>query len=519
VPPAGRYLREGGSLGCAGAVPAAPCHALAVRQPLFGVSAAGYRLEGGFNGPGEPANQWGAWERVGKVPPARAPGGGTWAEPGRALELAAAAGAEVLCLSVEWARVEPAPGRLDEAAVDRYASILASAVERGIMPVGVLHDVATPGWLGEELWLTPGSPDRFAEHVARLVARLGGSCRHWVTLRQPNLVALAGWVGGRHPPRRVGALSDAWAVVDNALSAHILAYTAIHAVQPDATVLFGLRASASYDWHRLMVDLLCAPALGVDRQDLDAWIDARRARHDEVVVPGDLGELAWRRLAAATAPFGGRGGPRRGRLRRPSPRRAVDLSYRFAADLARTRGSNRSASPQPGGYPLDALLLVWCPPRAEAASLPWLRASAPWEARPDPEALAAWCREQRRATPGAALWVEDGFATRGALRRVDGWDRRSYLRAQAAAAASASVAAYLYFTLEGGGDPTWPDADFGLRPAPGDRLRPAPGDRLRPAPGDRLRPAPGDRPDGDADFYRRLADERRRGTGVTAGPG
>ncbi len=476
-----------------------------MRQPLFGVSTVGYRLEGGFNGPGEPANQWSPWERAGKVPTARAPGGGVWADPGRTLELAAAAGAEVLALSVEWARVEPAPGRLDEGAVDRYASIFSSAAERGITPVGVLHDVATPGWLGEEFWLTPGSPDRFAAHAARLVARLGASCRHWVTLRQPNLVALAGWVDGRHPPRRVGALSDAWAVVDNALSAHVLSYAAIHEVQPDAKVLFGLRASASYDWHRLMVDLLCAPALGVDREDLDAWIDTRRARHDQVTVPGDLGELAWRRLAAATAPFGGEGG--RGRIRRRSPRRAVDVAYRFAAGRTHATDPFGSAPSRRGGYPFEVLLVVWCPPRAEAARLPWLRAQAPSETRPDPGALAAWCREQQRATPGAALWVEDGFATSGAFRRADGWDRRSYLRAQVAAAGSVPVAGYLYFTLEGGGDPTWPDAAFGLGPAPGDRSG------TDPAAGARTDPC------ADADFYRRLAEERRGGTGATAGSG
>jgi hypothetical protein len=477
---------------------------LAVRQPVFGVSAAGYRVEGGFNGPGEPANQWAPWERAGKVPLASLRGPGVWENPARVLELASSAGAEVLALSVEWARIEPGPGRLDEAAVDRYASIFASAADRGITPVGVLCDVATPGWLGEEFWLTPGSPDRFAEHVARLVARLGPSCRHWVTLRQPNLVALAGWVAGRHPPRRVGALADAWAVVDNLLVAHVLAYGAIHDDQPDADVLFGLRASASYDWHRLMVDLLCAPALGVDRDRLDTWIDARRARHDQVVVPGGLGELAWRRLAAATAPFGVEGSTVRGRLRRPSPRRALEVVYRFAADRTRAAaGSNGSAPAQGRAYPFDALLVVWCPPHAQAVPPTGTRAPAPWSARPDPRALAAWCREQLQATPGAALWIEDGFATHGAAHRADGWDRRSYLRAQVAAVEDLPIAGYLYFTLEGGGDPTWPDAAFGLQ-----------GARLDGASLD------GASLDGETDsaFYRRLAEERRGGSGATAGP-
>ncbi|MGH9099090.1 MAG: family 1 glycosylhydrolase, partial [Acidimicrobiales bacterium] len=311
-----------------------------MREPLFGLSAAGFRLEGGFNGPGEPSNQWGPLERAGMAPrgaawSAAVQGAGVWAGPDRVLEVASAAGAGVLALSVEWARIEPAPGRIDEAAADRYASIFASAAARGITPVGVLCDISTPGWLGEEFWLTPGSPDRFAEHAGRLVARIGASCRHWVTLRQPNLVALKGWVEGRHPPRRVGAMADAWAVVDNLLAAHVLAYGAIHDAQPRAEVVFGLRASPSYDWHGLLADLLCAPALGVEREEVDGWIDARRTRHDAMVPPRDLGELAWRRLAAATSPFGVAGTGLRTLLRRPSPRRALDLVYHLASDRPR----------------------------------------------------------------------------------------------------------------------------------------------------------------------------------------
>ncbi len=471
-----------------------------MRQALFGVSAAGYRLEGGFNGPGEPANQWAPWERAGKVPVATVQGAGVWADPDRVIDLASCAGAAALALSVEWARVEPAPGRLDWTAADRYVSIFDAAAARGVTPIGVLHDVATPGWLGEEFWLTPGSPDRFAEHVARIVSRIGPACRHWVTLRQPNVVALAGWVDGRHPPRRIGALSDAWAVVDNLLTAHVLAYAAIHDCQPDAEVLLGLRASSSYDWHRLMVDLLCAPSLGVDRLEVDEWVDVRRARHDEVVVPRDLGELAGRRFAAATAPFGGADPITRGRLRRPSPRRALDVAYGFAADRRRVATGSNGSQAAARTHPLDALLVVWLPPHAQAAPLPGLRAVAPWEVRPDPEAFAAWCREQAHATPGLPLWVEDGFATRRGSPRADGWDRQSYLRAQVAVADASPVAGYLYFALEGGGDPTWPDADFGLVRAAGERA------------------AAGEHAAADAAFYRRLIDERHAGSDSAADP-
>ena len=101
------------------------------------------------------------------------------------------------------------------------------------------------------------------------------------------------------------------------------------------------------------------------------------------------------------------------------------------------------------------------------------RAAPPWEVVPDPGALTAWCREHAQAVPGLPVWVEDGFATRGDASRADGWDRRSYIRAQVralqpdvleadASGTEPQIAGYLYHAPEGGGDPTWPDADFGL---------------------------------------------------------
>ena len=36
---------------------------------LFGVATAGFQIEGGYNGPAQPANNWLAWEQVGRVEP------------------------------------------------------------------------------------------------------------------------------------------------------------------------------------------------------------------------------------------------------------------------------------------------------------------------------------------------------------------------------------------------------------------------------------------------------------------
>jgi hypothetical protein len=416
---------------------------------LFGVSAAGYRNEGSVNGPGLPANQWAVWEWTG-LAPVPTPGCELWRDPVAALDRAASSGAEAVMLGVEWARVEPGPDAPDARALDRYAHILGLCAERGMLPLVVLHDVAHPEWLGEEFWLTPGSPDRFRAHVERVHRAIGGLCRHWVTVRQPNLVALAGWVLGRQPPRRYGAAKDAWAVLDNLLSAHVLAHDAIHSADAGASpvVIMGLRASTVYDWSRLAVDLLVADGAGVDAGTADRWVDARRARHDAAQPPRDLVELAARRAAVLTSAYGRRAAAR-------SPRRVLDLVARRGA-------------PTP---PLDALLVVWRAPQLGAVPAPRSRrrhAPAPRPpAVPGPGELGGWLRDQRDLTPGVGLWVEDGAPP--------GVDRPCYLRRSVDEICpldegGVPVDGYLYHSLAGSGEPTRPDLDYGLfavRAAPG----------------------------------------------------
>jgi len=417
---------------------------------LLGVATSGYQVEGGFNGPGEPANNWATWERVGRV----APSGracGFWQHPEEALDRAASLGADAFRLSVEWARTEPAAGEVDDDALDRYAVILDGCAARGLEPVVTLHHFTHPWWLGDEFWLTPGAPERFAAHVSGVAEHLAGRCRRWVTVNEPNVAALAGWMVAAHPPGRHLALSDAFAVVDNLLAAHVLAYEAIHRADPEATVTVAPSASSVYELDRLWTDLLCARSLGVARDDLDGWTDERRRGHDAAYPPRSSADALARRAFAAASPFGPDGpAPGRRALRRPSPRRAVGAVYEG-----------------PHERPLDAVAFSWYDPvtphllvppgRRSSGGRHWAATAAAWDVRPRPEDLAAWCGRTAALYPGLEVWVaENGMATlirNGRFYpRRDGWDRPAYLRAHLAALVGAAdagvpVGAYFHWSL------------------------------------------------------------------------
>jgi len=425
---------------------------------LIGVASSGFQIEGGYNGDGEPQNNWASWERTG-----RAERSGVacdfWRHPEEALDRAAAIGCNAFRLSVEWTRLEPEPDQFDESAWERYLEILTMCADRKLEPVISLHHFTHPYWLGDEFWLRPGSPDRFLRFVERVVPGLAPHCRRWVTINEPNIVMLMGWIEGACPPGRKMAVADAYCVLDNLLTAHILAADAIVAVQPGAEVTLNTSSSSIYEHDRLLTDLVLFRSSGVPASDVDRYVDERRALHDAALPPQNAGELMIRRFFASVSPYGtdrgAGGGPLWARLRhttrRPAPRRVIEAAL---------------ASPQE--RPLGAVGFDYYDPIASHAirrpgkrrpggKRDWSSGTPMWHVPPSPPGLSDWCRTEAALHPGLPLWVvENGMATQvtaaGHIRREDGWDRPRYIREHlgavvAARQGGAPVTAYLHWSL------------------------------------------------------------------------
>ncbi len=425
---------------------------------LVGVATSGYQVEGGFNGDGQPHNNWSGWEDVGRVARSGA-ACDFWRRPEEALERAAAIGCNAFRLSVEWARLEPRPEAFDQAALDRYAEILSLCAARGLEPVVTLHHFTHPWWLGEEFWLRPGSPDVFARHVARVVPALAPYCRRWVTVNEPNIVMLMGWIEGACPPGRRMAVSDAYCVLDNLLTAHVLAADVVTAVQPEAMVTVNTSSSSVYEQDRMLLDLLQLREAGVDPADVDLHVDERRALHDAALPPQHAGEAAIRRFFAAVSPYG---------TTRELGRNVAWTRLRSLAQRRAPRRVVRAVHAATRPRCLDAVGFDWYDPvashalripgrRRRAGGRDWSLGRALWDVESHPDALAAWCATESALRPGLPLWVvENGMATRvrdgRAERREDGMTRPRYVREHLGAVAGAvaagePVAAYLHWSL------------------------------------------------------------------------
>ena len=420
---------------------------------FFGVATAGFQIEGGFNGPGQPANNWLTWERIGRVEPSGI-AADFWAHPEEALDRAAGLGCNSFRLGLEWARVEPREGEIDDTALAGYARILDGCIERGMAPLVTLLHFTHPAWLGDEFWLRTDSSERYRAWVELALGTLAEKCRHWVTINEINAMGLGSWILGMFPPGRRMAFGDAAVAMDNLLAAHVLGYEAIHRARPDAIVTTNNASVTLYEFDALLTDILMARSMGIDRDDLDRWLDTRRARHYAGHPTSNRGEQALRKLSAATAPYGARS-PRAetalgSRVRPRSPGRAVDAVY-------------ASAHPRPldvVGFdyydPLAARHLR-APGHATAGGRGWSPAREQWDDIPDPAGLQAWLAAQHDMTPEIPLWiVENGLCNRvrnaRSYPRLDGWDRSRYLRENIAAVVAAAdaglpVSGYWHWSL------------------------------------------------------------------------
>ncbi len=143
-------------------------------------------------------------------------------------------------LSLEWSRLEPAPGTVDRDAVRHYREVLEYLHRVGLEPVVTLHHFTNPRWLAAKGgWEVPEVVDRFAAYVARAVDAFGDLVRYWVPINEPVVYATMGYLTGIWPPGK-RSLPRLIAVLQNMLRGHARAARLIHERSPRSDVQVGV---------------------------------------------------------------------------------------------------------------------------------------------------------------------------------------------------------------------------------------------------------------------------------------
>lgn len=175
--------------------------------------------------------------------------------------IAADLGLNAYRFSVEWARVEPEPGFISQAALDHYRRVADSCLARGIAPAVTLHHFTQPRWLAARGGFASAEfPERFGEQAARVVRALDGLALV-CTINELNLPAIAApYFRARASAeqraaaeRSLGAPLDAFflysnedAIFGNGIAAHRAARDAIRAERPGLAVGMTLALSEEY---------------------------------------------------------------------------------------------------------------------------------------------------------------------------------------------------------------------------------------------------------------------------------
>ncbi|MBI6546186.1 MAG: glycoside hydrolase family 1 protein [Cyanobacteria bacterium NC_groundwater_1444_Ag_S-0.65um_54_12] len=159
------------------------------------------------------------------------------------LDLASDLGLSAYRFSIEWSRVEPRPQVFDQQAIDHYRRIAREVRARGMTPIITLWHFAYPAWLDEpdasglRGWERFDAPEIFGRYVEKVIGAFAEVQPLWLTINEPVIFALQGYVFGKWPPGRREPRA-ALAVLRNLLAAHGRAYRIIHARWPKALVAF-----------------------------------------------------------------------------------------------------------------------------------------------------------------------------------------------------------------------------------------------------------------------------------------
>lgn len=195
---------------------------------LFGSATAGVQVEGG-----DQNNNWYVWAQQGHIKDGsdilRA--GDHWNRYREDVALLSQMHHQVYRLGIEWSRIEPENGRFDEQAVAHYRDLISRLLEHHIRPLVTLFHFTYPIWLDKEGGFESKSVIAyFRRYTQYIVEQLGDLVSEYITINEPNVFLLNGYVAGMWPPGKKD-IPLAYKVYVNLCLCHIEAYQIIHRVR------------------------------------------------------------------------------------------------------------------------------------------------------------------------------------------------------------------------------------------------------------------------------------------------
>lgn len=165
-------------------------------------------------------------------------------------------GLDAYRFSISWSRILPeGRGAVNEKGLDFYDRLVDEQLKAGIRPFATLYHWDFPSHLFRQTggFLKRETADHFADYTEIVVRRLGDRVKDWITLNEPWIHSIMGYVLGIQAPGLHRPLY--WGrIVHNQLLAHGKALERIRAVYPAARAGISLSLSSMHPHSRLASD-------------------------------------------------------------------------------------------------------------------------------------------------------------------------------------------------------------------------------------------------------------------------
>ncbi|MBN9159831.1 MAG: glycoside hydrolase family 1 protein [Myxococcales bacterium] len=207
---------------------------------MWGSASAAFQVEKGLGN-----TDWGIWVKTpGKIKGGDDPdvgGADAFAHIDEDVALLKAANQNTYRFSIDWARVYPTreafdADQPDAAAIAAYDKLFAALRAAGIRPFVTLQHFTLPDYLSDpskpeepQGWERPETATAFGTWCSRAATRWGGEVDWWVTINEPLVAPLAGYVQGSFPPGLVLKLNRALEVGRQEVLGHAKCYDAVKA--------------------------------------------------------------------------------------------------------------------------------------------------------------------------------------------------------------------------------------------------------------------------------------------------
>lgn len=123
----------------------------------------------------------------------------------RDFAIAQAIGLNCYRFGIEWARIEPEPGRFSQAELDHYVRVLASCRAHGLLPIVTFNHFTVPLWFARRGgWEVPDSADLFARFCERATRALGDQIGMASPFNEANIHRLAALFRTAATPEYIG---------------------------------------------------------------------------------------------------------------------------------------------------------------------------------------------------------------------------------------------------------------------------------------------------------------------------